>query len=52
MTTLTLSIREYPKDKQVEISELTENGLLEMMQECDTLKDRLEDALRENRQEE
>jgi hypothetical protein len=45
MTTLTLSIREFPKDKKVDIDDLTDNGLLEMIQECDTLKERLTERL-------
>lgn len=40
---ITLVIKDVPTGQEVDIDDLTENGILEMIQECDTLKERLEE---------
>lgn len=45
MTTLTLSIREYPCDKELDLNELTELGLNEILGECEALLERVKERL-------
>ena len=43
MSYLKIEIREYPKDKQIEIDELTKNGAMSMIHDCEELIVKLKD---------
>jgi hypothetical protein len=45
MKMIKLSIREYPKDKKVEIEDLTIDGIYCLLKECDDMKEKLNEQL-------